>query len=82
MIINSPVGRFPFEVTSMSVSNGRLYVRGQMGTWPTDVEISPADLPKLARVPAAAISVSACTVLAAGLAVLVWRGAYGRKARR
>jgi hypothetical protein len=49
MIINSPVGRFPFEVTSISARGTTLIVHGQMGTWPTSVEVVPADLPALAR---------------------------------
>lgn len=45
MIINSPVGRFPFAVTGVSVQNWQLRLEGQMGTWPTSVEVRASDLP-------------------------------------
>lgn len=49
MIINSPVGRFPFEVTSVSRRGTTLVVQGRMGTWPTSLEVTPADIPAVAR---------------------------------
>lgn len=45
MIINSPIGRFPFTVTRVSIRKQRLKIDGQMGTWPTSIEIRPSDLP-------------------------------------
>lgn len=49
MIINSPVGRFPFEVTTFARRGTTLVVQGRMGTWPTSLEVTPADIPGLAR---------------------------------
>ena len=49
MIINSPVGRFPFEVTSFSRRGTTLVVEGRMGAWPTTVEVTAADIPAVAR---------------------------------
>jgi hypothetical protein len=48
MIINSPVGRFPYEVTAFRRNGSTLVVEGRMGTWPTSVEISAADIPAVA----------------------------------
>jgi hypothetical protein len=45
MIINSPVGRFPFETTSIRIHGGRLRLEGAMGTWPTSVEVPIVELP-------------------------------------
>lgn len=45
MIINSPVGRFPFTVTRVSIRKQRLEIDGQMGTWPTSIEVRPSDIP-------------------------------------
>ncbi len=44
MIINSPVGRFPFVMTSVRRRAGSLVLHGEMGNWPTSVEIRPADI--------------------------------------
>lgn len=49
MIINSPVGRFPFAVTSVRRRGRTVVLSGEMGNWPTSVEIATADLPALAR---------------------------------
>jgi hypothetical protein len=48
VIINSPVGRFPFEITSVSARSGKLTVQGRMGTWPTSVEVGHRDIPRVA----------------------------------
>lgn len=49
MIINSPVGRFPFQVTSFVRRGTTLVVEGRMGTWPTSLEVRLADIPAVAR---------------------------------
>ena len=48
MIINSPVGRFPYAIDAVTFASGRIRVEGSMGTWPTSLEIEPAELPRLA----------------------------------
>ncbi len=48
MIINSPVGRFPFELLGVRLDRGRIRIEGAMGTWPTSVELQPSDLPRIA----------------------------------
>lgn len=47
MIINSPVGRFPFEATSVEIRGGRVRLEGAMGTWPTRVEVGVSELPHI-----------------------------------
>jgi hypothetical protein len=47
MIINSPVGRFPFKVTALQIRSGRLRLEGDMGTWPTSVEVQFSELPRI-----------------------------------
>jgi hypothetical protein len=47
MIIDSPVGRFPFEVTKIRIRSGQVHVEGAMGTWPTRVHVPIADLPRV-----------------------------------
>jgi hypothetical protein len=44
MIINSPVGRFPFEVTGFRRDGSALVVEGRMGTWPTSIEVHTTDV--------------------------------------
>ncbi|KRC51923.1 hypothetical protein ASE16_02320 [Leifsonia sp. Root227] len=51
MIINSPVGRFPFSVDSVRIRRRRILLRGSMGTWPATVEATVSDIPPvLARI--------------------------------
>jgi hypothetical protein len=45
LIINSPVGRFPFELTSVKRRGRLLVLNGEMGNWPTSVEIGAKDVP-------------------------------------
>jgi hypothetical protein len=78
MIINSPVGRFPFEVAGMRLEAGRIRVEGAMGAWPTSVEIEPRDLPRIAarlvpRSPAVLLG-SAVVV-----ALILGRPSWGRR---
>jgi hypothetical protein len=47
MIINSPVGRFPFTVTTLQIRSGRMRLEGDMGTWPTSVEVQFSELPRI-----------------------------------
>lgn len=71
MNIVSPVGEFPFQIESMSWRHGQIVVEGRMGTWPTTVEVTPADLVQTG-VRLLARSRTARTTLAAGAtAVLV-----------
>jgi hypothetical protein len=48
MIINSPIGRFPYEIGAVALEDGRIRIDGAMGTWPTSVEVAPGELPGLA----------------------------------
>ncbi|HEX4751795.1 MAG TPA: hypothetical protein VH268_02765 [Solirubrobacterales bacterium] len=48
MIINSPIGRFPYEIGAVTLDQGQIRIDGAMGTWPTSVEVAPAELPGLA----------------------------------
>jgi hypothetical protein len=48
MIINSPVGRFPFEVTGVRRDGSALVVEGRMGTWPTSLEVHATDVIEVA----------------------------------
>ena len=48
MIINSPVGRFPFDVVGVRLDHGRIRIEGAMGAWPTSVELEPRELPRIA----------------------------------
>ena len=68
MIINSPVGRFPFEVTSFARRGTTLVVQGRMGTWPTSLEVRPADIPAVARRARPALGL----VLGATLGGILW----------
>jgi hypothetical protein len=68
VIINSPVGRFPFEVTSFRRKGTTLVVEGRMGTWPTTVEVTAADIPAVARRARPAVGI----VCAAALVGTLW----------
>jgi hypothetical protein len=48
MIIDSPVGRFPFTATRIRIRGGRIRLEGAMGTWPTSVEVGIGELPEVA----------------------------------
>ncbi|MCW3063856.1 MAG: hypothetical protein JWN32_1028 [Solirubrobacterales bacterium] len=75
MIINSPVGRFPFEVTGVGLVDGRIRLEGAMGTWPTSVEVTPSELPRIAArlVPRSAAVGAAVLGSAAALALAARR---------
>lgn len=78
MIINSPVGRFPFTVSSVSLRSRSILLKGRMGTWPATLEASPADIPAvIGRVsPAVAtiIIVAALTLVGIGVVIgALWR---------
>jgi hypothetical protein len=47
--VSSPVGEFPFELTSLSVRGGHVRLEGAMGAWPAHVEIGPGDALSLVR---------------------------------
>lgn len=70
MIINSPVGRFPFEVTSFARRGTTLIVQGRMGTWPTSLEMRPADIPAVARRARPALGLA--LALGAALGGILW----------
>lgn len=73
MIINSPVGRFPFSVTSIGIRRRRILLRGSMGTWPATVEATAADIPPvLATVSGGLLLiVVAAAVVLLGVGVLI-----------
>jgi hypothetical protein len=70
MIINSPVGRFPFDAKQIRVTRGAVRLDGAMGTWPTTVEVPIGELPAIlgrlipARAAAATAGVLALSVVA------------------
>lgn len=47
MIIDSPVGRFPFSAERIRLQRGSMRLDGTMGTWPTTVEVPFSALPRL-----------------------------------
>ncbi|MGW3622980.1 hypothetical protein [Streptomyces sp. NPDC000880] len=73
MIIDSPVGRFPFTVTSVSLRKRDILLRGRMGTWPATVEAVPSDIPAvIGRVsPALAVILGSAALLLVGVGVAV-----------
>lgn len=73
MIINSPVGRFPFTVTSVLLKNRTVVLEGRMGTWPASLEASPRDVAEAAtRLSPGLIGLGVMVVAAvAGLGVLI-----------
>jgi hypothetical protein len=75
MIINSPVGRFPFEATSIRINGGRVRLEGAMGTWPTSVEVPIAELPRIIwrTLPSGTSARLAGSVVAVALVALVAR---------
>lgn len=76
MIINSPVGRFPFEITSVRRQGSRVVLDGKMGNWPTSVEMRASDIPAVA---ASLRSLLVPALGAAGLAILAAK--RGRSSR-
>ncbi len=73
MIINSPVGRFPFSVDSVSIRRKRILLRGSMGTWPATVEATTADITAvLSRVSGGLLAiVVAAAVMLVAVGVLI-----------
>jgi hypothetical protein len=49
MRVRSPIGDLPFTVTGVRVRDRELVVDGELGTWRSQIEISAADIPMLAR---------------------------------
>ena len=49
MKVSSPVGEFPFQLTSLSVHGAHVRLEGAMGAWPAHVEIGPGDALSLVR---------------------------------
>ncbi len=50
MRVDSPVGRFPYEVERLRFARGRVVLEGRMGAWPASVELEPRDAVALVRV--------------------------------
>jgi hypothetical protein len=75
MIIHSPIGRFPFEVTSIRIHGGQVRLEGAMGTWPTSMEVPIAQLPGILwrTVPAGTSAGVAGSVVAVALVALAAR---------
>jgi hypothetical protein len=69
LIINSPVGRFPFAVTSVRRRGRVVVLSGEMGNWPASVEITTADVPAVVRLLRPVLLPLAGVI---GLAGLVW----------
>lgn len=49
MIIDSPVGKFPFYVRKVEYGTSGFEVEGSMGTWPTTIKVDYAELPRLLK---------------------------------
>jgi hypothetical protein len=69
MRVRSPIGDLPFTVTAVGREGGELVVHGELGAWRSQVRMSAADLPMLARALRGPLLVAG----AAGLAVLAAR---------
>jgi hypothetical protein len=69
LIINSPVGRFPFAVTSVRRQGRTLVLSGEMGNWPTSVEVVTSDVPAMVRLLRPLLFPAAGMI---GLAGLAW----------
>lgn len=69
MIINSPVGRFPFKATSIKVRGNCIRLDGAMGTWPTSLELRATEIPSIVGglVPRTRLLALAAILLAATL---------------
>ena len=72
MKVTSPIGELPFTVRSVSLEGRHMVVEGDLegdlGTWPSRIEVGVEDLPMLARafrgpLVAAGIGVIALAVL-------------------
>jgi hypothetical protein len=73
VIIDSPVGRFPFTVTSVSLRKRDILLRGKMGTWPATVVATPGDIPAvLGRIsPALVVVVVIAALLLVGIGAVI-----------
>lgn len=49
MRVRSPIGDLPFTVTAVRRDGRELVVHGELGSWRSQVRVSAADLPMLAR---------------------------------
>jgi hypothetical protein len=49
MRVQSPIGDLPFTVTGVRRDGRELVVHGELGSWRSQVRVSAADLPMLAR---------------------------------
>ena len=45
----SPIGDLPFTVTGVRRGGEGLIVDGELGAWPSQVEVGPGDVPMLAK---------------------------------
>ena len=49
MRVRSPIGDLPFTITRVGREGGELVVYGELGAWRSQVRMSAADAPMLAR---------------------------------
>ena len=49
MRVTSPIGELPFVVRGAAVRDRRLVVEGELGSWRSQIEVGPDDLPMLAK---------------------------------
>lgn len=68
MNVSSPVGEFPYTLDRLELRGGALVLHGHMGTWPSRIEIEPADLPRIGRLLAVPLAVGGGLALLAALA--------------
>jgi len=57
MIINSPVGHFPFDLIGARPDHGKIRIKGAMGAWPINVEVQPSETSAYRRMARAATMV-------------------------
>jgi hypothetical protein len=67
--VRSPIGDLPFTVTGVRRDGRELVVDGELGSWRSQVRVSAADLPMLARALRGPLVVAAAVTLAA----VAWR---------
>lgn len=69
MNVTSPVGDFPYTLDRVELRGGSMRVHGHMGTWPSQIEVVPADAVQVLRTFARPLLLlAAVTLLAARLA--------------
>ncbi|MGN6378745.1 MAG: hypothetical protein ACTHNU_07320 [Gaiellales bacterium] len=64
MRVRSPIGDLPFTVSSVRLDGREVVVHGELGAWRSQVRMSAADLPMLARALRVPLAVAAVGLVA------------------